>query len=80
MSVFLAKLDPDTVKPGWIAFFVVLILVIATFFLWRNMNKQLRKIKVPHASEFSDQRSTRVTKAPPADGDEQRDDEPRPSA
>ena len=46
--------DPNSVKPGWIAFFVVLALAIGTFLLWRNMNKQLRKIKVPHAAEFTE--------------------------
>lgn len=40
-------LDPNKVKPGWIAFFIVIGLCIATFFLWRNMNTQLKRITVP---------------------------------
>ena len=39
--------DPNAVKPGWIAFFLVLALVIATFLLWRSMNTQLGRIQVP---------------------------------
>jgi hypothetical protein len=44
--------DPDKVKPGWIAFFVVMALVVATFFLWRSMNTQLGKIQVPPGASF----------------------------
>jgi hypothetical protein len=44
--------DPSDVKPGWIAFFVVMALLVATFLLWRNMNKQLGKIKVPYSAEL----------------------------
>lgn len=39
--------DPDKVKPGWIAFFLVMTLIVATFLLWRSMNTQLGKIRVP---------------------------------
>ena len=46
--------NPSDVKPGWIAFFVVMALLVATFLLWRNMNKQLGKIKVPYRSEFGE--------------------------
>jgi hypothetical protein len=44
--------DPNKVKPGWIAFFVVMILVVATFLLWRSMNTQLGKIRVPPRASF----------------------------
>jgi hypothetical protein len=44
--------DPDQVKPGWIAFFLVLVLVVVTFLLWRSMNTQLGRIKVPPAQTF----------------------------
>jgi len=47
--------NPDDVKPGWVALFVVLILAIGTFLLWRNMNKQMGKIKVPYSAEFRKQ-------------------------
>ncbi|MDX6310435.1 MAG: hypothetical protein QOI06_3481 [Nocardioidaceae bacterium] len=46
--------NPADVKPGWIAFFIVLGLVVATFLLWRNMNVQLRKINVPFQQEIRD--------------------------
>ncbi len=44
--------DPNQVKPGWIAFFLVLFLIIATFLLWRSMNTQLNRINVPHKASF----------------------------
>jgi hypothetical protein len=44
--------NPSQVKPGWIAFVIVMGLLAATFLLWRNMNKQMRKIKVPYKAEF----------------------------
>jgi hypothetical protein len=48
--------DPSQVKPGWIAFFVVMILCLATFLLWRSMNTQLGKIRVPPATSFDGNR------------------------
>ncbi len=44
--------DPSKVKPGWIAFFIVMALVVATFLLWRSMNTQLGKIRVPPRASF----------------------------
>jgi hypothetical protein len=44
--------DPNKVRPGWIAFFVVMILVVGTFLLWRSMNRQLGKIRVPPRASF----------------------------
>jgi cytoskeletal protein RodZ len=38
------EIDPNTVRPGWVALLIVLALVAATFLLWRNMGKQLKKI------------------------------------
>jgi hypothetical protein len=40
----LAEVDPNTVRPGWVALLIVLALAVATFLLWRNMGKQMRKI------------------------------------
>lgn len=37
-------IDPGSVRPGWVALLIVLGLAAATFFLWRNMGKQMRKI------------------------------------
>lgn len=37
-------LDDETVSPGLLGFGVFLLLVVATFFLVRSMNKQLRKV------------------------------------
>jgi len=64
--------DPNKVKPGWIAFFVVMALVVATFFLWRSMNTQLGKIRVPPGSAFRAERADRPERpgsAPQAEPD-----------
>lgn len=39
-----AEIDPNSVRPGWVALLIVLALGAATFLLWRNMAKQLKKI------------------------------------
>ena len=39
-----SEVDPDTVRPGWVALLVILALGGATLLLWRNMGKQLKKI------------------------------------
>jgi hypothetical protein len=38
------EIDPNTVRPGWVALLIVLALGGATVLLWRNMGKQLKKI------------------------------------
>jgi hypothetical protein len=40
----LVEIDPNTVRPGWVALLIVLALGGATVLLWRNMGKQLKKI------------------------------------
>lgn len=46
--------EPEDVAPGWIALVIVLLLAIATFLLWRSMNHQLAKIKVPKRDADAD--------------------------
>lgn len=39
--------DPtEWVGPGLLGFVVIVVLGVATYLLWRNMNKQLRKVRV----------------------------------
>jgi Na+/proline symporter len=52
-TLFLAVAD-SKVRPGWIAFLIVIGLCVATVVLWRSMNRQLRKISVPHARDLAD--------------------------
>jgi hypothetical protein len=39
------EIDPNSVRPGWVALLIVLALGAVTVLLWRNMGKQLKKIK-----------------------------------
>ena len=36
--------DPDTVSPGWWGFVSLVFLAIAVYFIWRGMNKQLKRV------------------------------------
>ena len=45
--------DPNDVKPGWVALVIVLLLALATFLLWRSMNTQLGRIKVPRRADLA---------------------------
>lgn len=38
------EIDPNSVRPGWVALLIVLALAAATVLLWRNMGKQLKRI------------------------------------
>ncbi|HET7172687.1 MAG TPA: hypothetical protein VFI30_00225 [Nocardioidaceae bacterium] len=86
--LILAEVSPSKVKPGWLALIIVLALCIASFLLWRNMNRQLKKIKVPYrdgtkpdgeagggADATDDATADPAAAAPPAD----RDDRPNAS-
>lgn len=66
--------DPSQVKPGWIAFFIVLALLVATFLLWRSMNTQLNKIDVPHRDAFRPEPSADVDRTRAATDEDRRDD------
>ena len=46
ISLQTAEIDPNVVKPGWVALLIVLALGVATFLLWRSMAKQLKRIDV----------------------------------
>jgi hypothetical protein len=39
--------NANDVKPGWVAFWIVVALAVATYLLWRSMNTQLGKIRMP---------------------------------
>ncbi|WP_199238053.1 hypothetical protein [Kribbella steppae] len=39
-----AEIDPNSVRPGWVALLIVLALGAATVLLMRSMGKQLKKI------------------------------------
>lgn len=38
------EIDPNSVRPGWVALLIVLALGVAMVLLMRNMGKQLKKI------------------------------------
>ena len=43
-SLLTAEIDPNSVRPGWVALLIVLALGAATALLGRSMGKQLKKI------------------------------------
>ena len=45
--------DPSTVRPGWSAFVVILLLAIALIFLFFSMRRQFRKINIIDPEEPS---------------------------
>ena len=45
--MIMLELDPNTVRPGWTALVVVLLLAVAMVFLFLSMRKQFRKISIP---------------------------------
>lgn len=53
--------DPSVVGPGFIGFVLFIGLGLATVFLWRSMNKQLRRIDIP---EDPDDAAVRPVNAP----------------
>jgi hypothetical protein len=46
-------IDPSTVRPGWTAFVVILLLAIALVFLFFSMRRQFRKINISDPEEPS---------------------------
>ena len=44
-------LNEDTVRPGLLGLGMFLALAVATFFLWRSMNKQLKKVDENYAEK-----------------------------
>lgn len=44
-------LDPNDVKPGWVALLIVIILIVATFFLLRSFMKHTKKAAQPWEGE-----------------------------
>ncbi len=50
--------DPSIVSPGLLGFVIFTALGVATFFLWRSMNKQLKKI------DFEEPDNVRPVNAP----------------
>lgn len=54
-------LDPNDVKPGWVALGIVLILCVALYFLCRSFLKHARTSQKPWDGEDADPRVQRTT-------------------
>ncbi|MET1038607.1 MAG: hypothetical protein ABW075_10045, partial [Aeromicrobium sp.] len=54
-------LDPNDVKPGWVALGIVVILIIATFFLCRSFLAHARKAQRPWEGEDAESGLGRTT-------------------
>jgi hypothetical protein len=55
----------DQVRPGYIALGLMILMCVATFLLWMNMRKQIRKI---HFDETDDEKSSPPSPAAPGNG------------
>ena len=53
-SLLTAEIDPNSVRPGWVALLIVLALGAATVLLMRNMGKQLKKIHFDGEGDTAD--------------------------
>ncbi|MBT2213923.1 hypothetical protein [Actinomadura sp. NEAU-AAG7] len=56
-------LNDDTVSPGFLGFGVFLALAVATVFLVRSMNKQMKKIQAPREADLKQQEWERAQAA-----------------
>ena len=54
-------LDPNDVKPGWVALGIVCILIVATYFLCRSFLSHARKAQKPWEGEDADPGIKRTT-------------------
>jgi hypothetical protein len=63
--------DPAKVKPGWLALVIILLMGLATYLLWRSMNRQLKKVDFDDGSGGDTDRPVRDRPVPdgaPRDG------------
>ncbi|WP_242885684.1 hypothetical protein [Actinomadura litoris] len=67
-------LNDDTVSPGFLGFGVFLALAVATVFLVRSMNKQMKKIQAPREADLKQQEWERAQAAKAAAADKPADD------
>ncbi|WP_242900948.1 hypothetical protein [Actinomadura terrae] len=67
-------LNDDTVSPGFLGFGVFLALAVATVFLVRSMNKQMKKIQAPREADLKQQEWERAQAAKAAAADKAADD------
>lgn len=51
--MILLKIDPNVVRPGWIALLIVIALAVVVCFLVWSMRRQVRRIRLPHEAERS---------------------------
>lgn len=51
-------LDPNDVKPGWVALGIVVLLCIAVFFLCRSFIRHAKKAEQPWEGESADAKRT----------------------
>ena len=49
MTELLLAIDPDRVKPGWLALLVVLAIAVALVILLRSMSRHLKKVDFPES-------------------------------
>ena len=69
--------EESTVRPGPIAFAIFVLLAVATFFLWRSMNRHLKKVPPTFGGDQAAPSDTGPAEDPPAATGAPDDDAPR---
>jgi hypothetical protein len=67
--------DPTKVKAGWLALVIVLLMCLATYLLWRSMNRQLKKVDFDDGS--TDERGAERARPAGRPGEPARNGAPR---
>jgi hypothetical protein len=82
-AAVLVAYNPNDVRPGWGALVLVVVLLLATFLLWRSMNTQLGRIQMPPKGSARTPIPGPTSDSavePPAATDVDREDDPPPPA
>lgn len=66
-------LDPNIVRPGWLALGIVALLAVAVFFLAKSFAKHTRRAAQPWEGDADDVTSTTSTRTSADDGPVSRD-------
>ncbi len=62
------EIDPNTVRPGWVALLIILALGAAVALLMKNMSKQLKRIDIDPTDDRDTPKDATADAPAPSDG------------